>query len=438
MTTAGRNDPTIIITQTPSNYIAIKGWEGADTSDSRGVIVAYLGWDESNNGSSIIGWSQVDTVTVNTEVTGTRKGTVTLNCRVLKANGTQTAIGQKLATSTDATLGNIFTIIKSDDNPASIKVSDAVSYFTSKNITITNIQDAKDNQVELTSQSLIGTGYELTTNTGDIYTTIVYGDATGDGKIDAADVNVVVKDFLGDGKKPSRAIKIAEDVQNDGIINAADMSLMINSFLGNLQGDILKTSGSQQSGGQDPSTTTTVGKDISQVFKAGDYVSYPKNYTNLKTYYASNNPNSPYGAVPTDSGWRVAYNSNGTIKLVAAGCPQRILLNDHSANKSYLLAQSNFASYVNSQYATSAVGTLLQSEIDQYSINWLEKTNSSGSVVIVIYDANFNYSEGLKYYSDGVSAGIGIEVGIRPVVTLKTGLTVAGGSGTKDDPWQLN
>ena len=249
MTTDGRNDPTIIITQTPQNYTAIKGWNGADTSDSRGVIVGYVGWDENSN-TSIIGWSQVDTITVTATSTGSKNGNIVLDCKVLKQTSSQQQLsidGRKLNLSTNQSLGDIFTIIKSDDKPASIKITDAITFFANNNITITNIKDIYDQDVALTSTSLVGTGYKLIDNNGKTYTAIVYGDATGDGKIDAADVNVVVRDFLGDGKKPAKHFKLAEDVQNDGIINAADMSLMINSFLGNLQGDILKTSNSQQS-----------------------------------------------------------------------------------------------------------------------------------------------------------------------------------------------
>lgn len=122
---------------------------------------------------------------------------------------------------------------------ASISASNMVQYLNANGITIKQITDVSGNLVDLTSTQLIGTDTVLTSDTNKNYTTIVYGDATGDGKVDAADISVVINDFLGEDTNTSQVANIAADVQQDGELNAADISLMINSFLGNLQGDIL-------------------------------------------------------------------------------------------------------------------------------------------------------------------------------------------------------
>ncbi len=128
----------------------------------------------------------------------------------------------------------------SSANP-SIEANKMVQYLQSKGITIQQIKDISGNSIDLDDTKLIGTGTSLISDNGTTYSAIVYGDTTGDGRIDAADISVIINYFLGTNEDLAEISNIAGDIQKDGMLNAADISIMINSFLGNLQGDILKT-----------------------------------------------------------------------------------------------------------------------------------------------------------------------------------------------------
>lgn len=130
-------------------------------------------------------------------------------------------------------------IADNDSNSQSISIKQAVEYFGDNGITINSIKDIEGNDVNLSSDDLLGTGAKIGTNKGE-YTAVVYGDATGDGEINAADISVVINYFLGNNTDLVAPIKVAGDVYEDKDLNAADISLMIDCFLGDLNGSILQ------------------------------------------------------------------------------------------------------------------------------------------------------------------------------------------------------
>ena len=146
--------------------------------------------------------------------------------------------GNEMSISSKEGIGNTLEIVSGNTtNIKSESVADVVSYLSGQGITVNSITNHKGATVELTSTVLIGTGYVLNTSDGD-YSVIVYGDANGDGEVDAGDMKVVIDDFLGI-KQASPIAKIALDVYQDGTLDAADLKLTLDSFLGNLKGSIL-------------------------------------------------------------------------------------------------------------------------------------------------------------------------------------------------------
>lgn len=320
---------------------------------------------------------------------------------------------------------------------ASISVSDMVQYLKANGITISQITDASGNLVDLASTQVIGTDTVLTSDTDENYTTIVYGDATGDGKVDAADISVVINEFLGEDTNTSQVAKIAADVQQDGELNAADISLMINSFLGNLNGDILVKNETE------PEDKT--GKKLSEVVKVGDYINYPVNYTNVPTARG----NMVYDlAKPTDTGWRVCLNKNGIVKLMPAGCPENVSANQINA---YINNSSNFDKYLVASYASSVDGCPNADEetdaIYDGNLAWFGPIDSSTGGTSYYFWKRFegnkigesrNLIDG-EIYTTMYNAGEEYNsFGVMPVVTLKSNLINHGGDGTKANPYKLS
>ena len=137
-------------------------------------------------------------------------------------------------------IGDAIEIIASNDaDSKSITPSQMISYLQENGISVSKIENIHGQNVELNGEELLGTGATIITNNGD-YQVIVYGDTTGDGEIDAADISEVIDNFLGNNTSLSKISQIAGDVYKDDELNAGDISSMINSFLGNLDGDILQ------------------------------------------------------------------------------------------------------------------------------------------------------------------------------------------------------
>ena len=148
--------------------------------------------------------------------------------------------GNEISISSKTGIGKTIEIISGSTNSIrSESVADVVTYLTGRNITVNSIVNHKRDAVELTSTALIGTGYVLDTSSG-VYSVIVYGDANGDGEVDAGDMKIIIDNFLGI-KQASPIAKIAVDVYKDGDLDAADLKQVLDSFLGNLTGSILKT-----------------------------------------------------------------------------------------------------------------------------------------------------------------------------------------------------
>ena len=147
----------------------------------------------------------------------------------------------EISISSKEGIGNTIEIISGNSNNIkSESVVDVVNYLLTQGIIVNSINDSKENDVELDSTVLIGTGYVLETNNGN-YSVIVYGDANGDGEVDAGDMKVIIDNFLGT-KQASLIEKIAVDLYKDGDLDAADLKQVLDSFLGNLTGSILKIS----------------------------------------------------------------------------------------------------------------------------------------------------------------------------------------------------
>lgn len=330
---------------------------------------------------------------------------------------------------TVANIGNTIQIIsnKSSAN-SSVEIYKIVQYLKAQDITIQQIQDVSGNIIELTDTKLIGTGTSLIADDETQYSAIVYGDATGDGKIDAADISVIVSYFLGNNTKISQANKIAADVQQDGELNSADISRMISSFLGNLDGDILKKDNTSI-GGNEPSednpTQDNTNKKISEVVKIGDYIDYPITYTNVNML---KNLSPAYwkpddSTLPTDTGWRVLSNENGVVKLMTAGCPERAA----GGETKNLVNESKFKKYVDSRYAVSAIGGPTTEES--------KNTENFKWIVGKYWEIdNLDPEYAVKYWN---GERCELEIGVLPVVTLKTDLINYGGTGTKEDPFKL-
>ena len=90
---------------------------------------------------------------------------------------------------------------------------------------------AKELSVIYSSDNLIATGTKITFNDGKSYTAIVYGDLTGDGLVNSADL-LRLRQYLLSTKDLSGAYKEAADLTGDGIINSADLLKLRQYLLG--------------------------------------------------------------------------------------------------------------------------------------------------------------------------------------------------------------
>ena len=90
---------------------------------------------------------------------------------------------------------------------------------------------AKELSVTYSSDNLIATGTKITFNDGKSYTAIVYGDLTGDGLVNSADL-LRLRQYLLSTKDLSGAYKEAADLTSDGQINSADLLKLRQYLLG--------------------------------------------------------------------------------------------------------------------------------------------------------------------------------------------------------------
>lgn len=156
-------------------------------------------------------------------------------------------------------IGDTIGIIqKKDSKNEDLTVSNLVSYLNNQSLSAGHVSWVKigDEFVDETSSRIVGTGTKVCLGNYE-HTVLVYGDATGDGLINAADINVVIKYFLGENQNIGKTFEVAGDVEQDDNLNAADITRMIKSFLGTLDGDILKTKGSSGEEQEETPTDTT-------------------------------------------------------------------------------------------------------------------------------------------------------------------------------------
>lgn len=182
----------------------------------------------------------IDTNTTNT--TGTTNETTnetTKNTTSENTDNNPLNFDVDLNTKTLSKIGKSFEIgSKKESKNTSLSAADTIKYFKKQNITIDKIKDKDGKEIDLNSGNLIGTGTKLYSGNEE-YTVIVYGDPSGDGLVNAADINVVIQGFLGD-KTPTDLEKTAADTLQDGNLDAGDISRMIKSFLGTLDGSIVE------------------------------------------------------------------------------------------------------------------------------------------------------------------------------------------------------
>lgn len=233
-----------------------------------------------------------------------------------------------------------------------------------------------------------------------------------------------------------------------------------------------------------------------QVFKVGDFVNYTAGVwteseitklTDAGLYSGSilentNNSRNKFGGfkvgdskdlsiTPTiydtsyinkySSGWRVLSINGNMINIIHAGTPEAYCFfwNENEGYKSeYILSGKkntsdkstitegvsvrNWNMYVNSKYAISAhcmtfnEAYMLTNSYNQ-TLNDLRSTGSYYNLANAGQDRMLYHVQA----SGSIDCGSGTIFnccGIRPVVTLKTGIQVIGGSGTYEEPYQLD
>ena len=90
---------------------------------------------------------------------------------------------------------------------------------------------AKELSVTYSTDTVIATGTKVTFNDGKTYTAIVYGDLTGDGLVNSADL-LRLRQYLLATKDLNGAYKEAADLTGDGQINSADLLKLRQYLLG--------------------------------------------------------------------------------------------------------------------------------------------------------------------------------------------------------------
>lgn len=101
-----------------------------------------------------------------------------------------------------------------------VEVADLKSNLESMGLTVTVINRSEN----VVTDGLLGTGFQITLvgQTSETYNVIVYGDASGDGKVNSLDLLKVQKNILEDSNLSSSEQKAA-DVSGDGKINSLDL-----------------------------------------------------------------------------------------------------------------------------------------------------------------------------------------------------------------------
>ena len=90
---------------------------------------------------------------------------------------------------------------------------------------------AKELSVNYSSENIIATGTKVTFSDGASYTAVIYGDLTGDGLINSADLLRLRQHLLGTKELDDAYLKAA-DLTGDGTVNSADLLKLRQYLLG--------------------------------------------------------------------------------------------------------------------------------------------------------------------------------------------------------------
>ena len=170
------------------------------------------------NGPGTIGTSIVTTLNKGQLVTRIEKGKYDVDGyiwdRIRLSNGTQGYIAQKY-----------LSIVLTAENSIKLETTNLVCVpATTVELIKTKYTDAviKNASGTVITTGNVGTGYKITT-AGKEYTIVKYGDATGDGEINSADLLRIQKHLLNVKKITDVDFKKAADPTKDGEINSADL-----------------------------------------------------------------------------------------------------------------------------------------------------------------------------------------------------------------------
>lgn len=98
------------------------------------------------------------------------------------------------------------------------------------------LQIVSRDMISINADQLIGTGskvvFSVNNSILDVsYSNVIYGDSTGDGKINTSDLNIIFKHVM--NRSPIAGIYLtAADANHDGIVNTADLNLIFKHVMG--------------------------------------------------------------------------------------------------------------------------------------------------------------------------------------------------------------
>ena len=123
-------------------------------------------------------------------------------------------------------------------NGTELSYENTVEMFANYEKTIKTITD-KNNIILENTNGKVSTGDKIQINTNEQFTTILYGDSTGDGEIcTEKDVEIIKNDYL-NRQKSEREYKIAADLCTDGKLNVKDIQKMLLKQKGKLTDGIV-------------------------------------------------------------------------------------------------------------------------------------------------------------------------------------------------------
>lgn len=184
---------------------------------------------EVNNGSDVTNHFSIVPNYKNNEITLVSDNTVSGNFTVkLKYDDIEVSKNFNLVEKIISTSNNL----KINSNVINVTIGHNMTFtyqslIDSLDIKNTNITIKKDGNV--VNNGEVGTDYELITN-NNTYKIVVFGDVSGDGIINSADLMKIVKYLKGNSLTISQ--QLAADPTNDGVINSADLMRIVKYLKG--------------------------------------------------------------------------------------------------------------------------------------------------------------------------------------------------------------